>query len=114
MRLSAFPARRGELMPSARCPALRLRGAWPRRLAWPPEYCIGKEAADGPGVGTAPGGVPARAGRRADVAAGLSPAELDTRIREGSLQALAGIGPATAEVITQAAEGRQPDYLTKL
>ncbi|HLQ55800.1 MAG TPA: PHP domain-containing protein [Streptosporangiaceae bacterium] len=52
--------------------------------------------------------------RAADVAAGLSPAELDTRIREGSLQALAGIGPATAEVITQAAEGRQPDYLTKL
>jgi putative hydrolase len=52
--------------------------------------------------------------RAADVAAGLSPAELDTRIRDGSLQALAGIGPATAEVITQAAAGRQPDYLTKL
>ena len=41
--------------------------------------------------------------RAAEVAASLPPAELEQRIREGSLRALPGIGPATAEVITQAA-----------
>ncbi len=33
---------------------------------------------------------------------------------DGTLQALAGIGPATAEVITQAAVGQEPTYLTKM
>jgi len=48
------------------------------------------------------------------VADGLPAAELDRRIADGSLQALPGIGPATAEVIIQAAGGREPAYLTKL
>ena len=52
--------------------------------------------------------------RAAEVAGGLSAAELEARIRDGSLQALPGIGPATAEVITQAAAGQNPDYLTRL
>jgi len=52
--------------------------------------------------------------RAAEVAGGLPSAELGQRIRDGSLRALAGIGPATAEVITQAAAGQQPDYLTRL
>jgi putative hydrolase len=52
--------------------------------------------------------------RAAAVAGGLPPTELDRRIADGSLQALAGIGPATAEVIIQAASGQEPDYLTKL
>src|SRR5579859_3585511 len=52
--------------------------------------------------------------RAAEVAGGLPAAELDQRIRDGTLQALPGIGPATAEVIAQAAAGREPDYLTKL
>jgi len=56
-----------------------------------------------------------RAFRRAsDVIGGLPPGELDQRIRDGSLQALPGIGPATAEVIAQAAAGREPEYLTRL
>jgi putative hydrolase len=56
-----------------------------------------------------------RAFRRAsDVVGGLPRGELDQRIRDGSLQVLPGIGPATAEVIAQSAAGRQPDYLTKL
>ena len=45
---------------------------------------------------------------------GLPAADLDRRIADGSLQALPGIGPATAEVIIQAADGQEPDYLTKL
>jgi putative hydrolase len=52
--------------------------------------------------------------RAADVAGGLPAAELDRRIADGSLRALPGIGPATAEVITQAAGGEEPAYLTKL
>ncbi len=44
----------------------------------------------------------------------LSPAELERRVATGTLQDLAGIGPATAAVITQAAAGEQPEYLTKL
>ena len=52
--------------------------------------------------------------RAAEVAGSLAPAELEKRIREGSLRSLPGIGPATAEVITQAAGGQQPAYLTKL
>jgi putative hydrolase len=48
------------------------------------------------------------------VVSGLPAADLDRRIADGSLQALPGIGPATAEVIIQAADGQEPDYLTKL
>jgi putative hydrolase len=52
--------------------------------------------------------------RAAEVAGGLPAAELERRIADGSLQALPGIGSATAEAISQAAAGQQPDYLTKL
>ena len=52
--------------------------------------------------------------RAAQVVTNLPAEELDRRIADGSLQALPGIGPATAEVITQAAAGREPAYLTEL
>ena len=52
--------------------------------------------------------------RAAEVTGGLGAGELDRRIADGSLQALPGIGQATAEVITQAAAGQDPDYLTNL
>ncbi len=52
--------------------------------------------------------------RAADVTRALPAGELEQRIRDGSLRALPGIGPATAEVITQAARGAEPDYLTRL
>jgi putative hydrolase len=52
--------------------------------------------------------------RAAEVTSGLQLAELNRRVADGSLQALQGIGPATAEVITQAVAGRDPDYLTNL
>ena len=52
--------------------------------------------------------------RAAEVVGGLPPGDLDRLVREGALQTLAGIGPATAEVIAQAAAGQEPDYLTKL
>jgi putative hydrolase len=52
--------------------------------------------------------------RAAQAVEELSPAELDRRVAAGTLQELAGIGPATAAVVTQAAAGEQPEYLTKL
>jgi putative hydrolase len=52
--------------------------------------------------------------RAAQVVRDLPAAELDRRIADGSLEALPGIGPATASVVAQAASGRQPDYLAKL
>src|ERR1700761_2464729 len=56
-----------------------------------------------------------RAFRRAAQAVdSLSPAELERRVAAGTLEDLAGIGPATAAVITQAARGDQPEYLAKL
>jgi putative hydrolase len=56
-----------------------------------------------------------RAFRRAAQVAGDLPAgELDRRISLGTLQDLTGIGATTAEVITQAASGQQPAYLTAL
>jgi putative hydrolase len=56
-----------------------------------------------------------RAFRRAAQVAGDLPAgELDRRISRGTLQDLTGIGATTAEVITQAASGQQPGYLTAL
>jgi len=52
--------------------------------------------------------------RAAEVVGGLPAGELDRLVQAGSLQSLAGIGPATAEVITQAVAGQDPEYLTKL
>ena len=52
--------------------------------------------------------------RAAEVVGSLPTTELDRRIGDGSLQALPGIGPATEEVIIQAARGQEPAYLTKL
>ena len=52
--------------------------------------------------------------RAAQVVDALPAGELGQRLREGTLQALPGIGPATAEAIAQAAGGREPDYLRRL
>jgi putative hydrolase len=52
--------------------------------------------------------------RAAEVVEELPEHELAQRIAAGTLQDLSGIGPATAEVIEQAARGEQPDYLTRL
>jgi putative hydrolase len=52
--------------------------------------------------------------RAAQVVVAFPAGELDQRITAGSLQEVAGIGPVTAEVITQAAGGQQPPYLAKL
>jgi putative hydrolase len=48
------------------------------------------------------------------VAAGLPPAELTHRLSAGTLQELAGIGPATASAMSQAAAGQEPEYLARL
>jgi putative hydrolase len=56
-----------------------------------------------------------RAFRRAARALVELPAgDLAARLAAGSLRAVPGIGPVTAEVIAQAAAGQQPDYLTAL
>jgi putative hydrolase len=52
--------------------------------------------------------------RAAQVVGDLPAAELERRLGEGTLVALPGIGPVTAEVIAQAAGGQAPGYLTKL
>ena len=52
--------------------------------------------------------------RAARVAAELPPAELDRRLAAGTLTELNGIGPATSDAMTQAAAGREPDYLARL
>ena len=52
--------------------------------------------------------------RAAGVVQALPAAELARRIAEGTLADLRGIGPSTAGVITQAAAGERPDYLTQL
>lgn len=52
--------------------------------------------------------------RAAEVVDGLAPGELDRRIQAGTLAALKGIGTTTAQVITEAAAGAQPAYLTRL
>jgi len=52
--------------------------------------------------------------RAARVAADLPSAELGRRLADGTLQELAGIGPATSHAMTQAAAGHTPDYLTTL
>jgi len=52
--------------------------------------------------------------RAAQVVAALPAGELGRRIRDGTLEALPGIGKVTAEVVTQASAGLQPDYLARL
>jgi putative hydrolase len=52
--------------------------------------------------------------RAAEVVSGLPADELERLVTSGSLQSLPGIGPATAEVIAQAAAGQEPAYLKKL
>jgi putative hydrolase len=52
--------------------------------------------------------------RAAQVVQDLPAGELDRRLREGTLPALPGIGPVTAEAIAQAAGGQQPAYLDRL
>jgi putative hydrolase len=52
--------------------------------------------------------------RAAQVVRDLPAGELEKRTGQGTLQELAGIGPATAEVITQAAQGVEPAYLARL
>jgi putative hydrolase len=50
----------------------------------------------------------------ASVAERLPAGELEARVASGTLQELPGIGPATAQVITQASAGQEPEYLTRL
>jgi putative hydrolase len=52
--------------------------------------------------------------RAAQVVEGLPTSELTDRITRGTLAALPGIGPVTAGVITQAADGQVPVYLSRL
>ncbi len=52
--------------------------------------------------------------RAAQVVSDFPAGELDRRLTEGTLKEVAGIGPVTAEVITQAADGQQPPYLARL
>ena len=52
--------------------------------------------------------------RAAQVLAGLTAGELGRRVEAGTLEALPGIGTTTAQVITEAAAGRQPGYLARL
>ncbi len=52
--------------------------------------------------------------RAAQVVGDLPAAELEHRISEGTLQAVPGVGPVTAEVVTQAADGQEPAYLARL
>jgi len=52
--------------------------------------------------------------RAARVAVGLPAGELEPRMRDGTLQALPGIGDTTARVIAEAVRGEQPAYLAKL
>jgi putative hydrolase len=52
--------------------------------------------------------------RAAAVVEGLSPGEFNRRVADGTLAALPGIGPVTAQVITEAAAGAEPSYLTRL
>jgi putative hydrolase len=52
--------------------------------------------------------------RARDLALELGDAELTERHTDGTLTELPGIGPATASVISEALEGKTPDYVTKL
>ncbi len=52
--------------------------------------------------------------RAAEVVSDLSAADLAERVGSGTLTALPGIGPVTAEAIEEAISGREPSYLTRL
>ncbi|HYB18658.1 MAG TPA: hypothetical protein VEF71_24770, partial [Streptosporangiaceae bacterium] len=52
--------------------------------------------------------------RAAAVLDELERGELERRIDTGTLEALPGIGATTAQVIIEAAAGRQPGYLARL
>ncbi|WP_369054500.1 PHP domain-containing protein [Kineococcus terrestris] len=52
--------------------------------------------------------------RAADVLAALEPGELERRLADGTLTALAGVGPASAAVAGEAAAGRVPERLRRL
>jgi putative hydrolase len=52
--------------------------------------------------------------RAAEVVGDLPVADLAERVGSGTLTALPGIGPVTAEAIAEAATGREPGYLTRL
>ncbi|HEX6340057.1 PHP domain-containing protein [Umezawaea sp.] len=52
--------------------------------------------------------------RAADIVAGLPAGEVDRRVAAGTLTDLTGIGKATASVIVDAVEGREPAYLAKV
>jgi putative hydrolase len=52
--------------------------------------------------------------RAAQVVENLPAAELKDRVGAGTLQELPGLGPVTAEIIAQVADGQQPAYLVKL
>jgi putative hydrolase len=52
--------------------------------------------------------------RAAQVVSDLPAGELERRVRDGTLEALPGIGKVTAEVITQATAGEQPAYLARV
>jgi putative hydrolase len=52
--------------------------------------------------------------RAAEVVSDLPAADLTERVRSGTLTALPGIGPVTAEAIEEATSGREPSYLTRL
>jgi putative hydrolase len=52
--------------------------------------------------------------RAARVIGDLPAGELGSRVADGTLRALNGIGETTAQVITQAAAGQRPDYLARL
>jgi putative hydrolase len=52
--------------------------------------------------------------RAARVVEDLPAGELERRVRDGTLQALPGIGETTARVIAEAARGEQPAYLARL
>ena len=50
----------------------------------------------------------------ATIVAGMPPADLQRRLTDGTLTEVGGIGPATAAVVTEAAEGELPAYLASL
>jgi putative hydrolase len=52
--------------------------------------------------------------RAAQVVSDFPAGELNQRLADRNLQEVAGIGPVTTEVITQAVGGQQPPYLAKL
>jgi putative hydrolase len=52
--------------------------------------------------------------KAAGVIAGLAPAEVEARARDGRLKSMKGIGDRTYQVVRQAVDGEVPDYLADL